>query len=58
MNTVTGLTQRVIYTLQEWRGEIGFSVNTNKTDLVVFQRKMGLAGLSEHQVFGAALHCF
>jgi hypothetical protein len=40
--TLSGLIQRIIYTVEVWFVEVGLSVNPAKTDLVVFIRKRKL----------------
>jgi hypothetical protein len=35
-NTVSEIIQRVLHTVETWCGEVGLSVNPEKTNLVVF----------------------
>jgi len=46
-NTVSGLIQWVLHTVEEWRGGLGLSVNPDKTGLVAFTRKRKLKGYFE-----------
>jgi len=40
--TLSGLIQKTIYTVEVWCVEVGLSVNADKMDLVVFTRKRNL----------------
>ena len=46
-NTVSGLIQWVLNTVEAWCGELGLSVNSDKTGLVAFVRKRKLSGFFE-----------
>jgi hypothetical protein len=46
-NTVSGLIQWALSTVEEWCGELGLSVNPDKTGLVVFTRKRKVPGFFE-----------
>jgi hypothetical protein len=43
-NTVSGLVQWALLSVQTWRNEVGLSVNPDKTGLVAFTRKRKLPG--------------
>jgi hypothetical protein len=44
-NTVSGLIQWALSTIETWCNEVGLSVNPDKTGLVAFTRKRKLQGL-------------
>jgi len=54
-NTVSGLMQWALSTVQTWCNKVGLSVNPDKTGLVTFTRKRKLKGFSEPQFFGVKL---
>ena len=54
-NTVSGLMQWALSTIEIWCNEVGLSVNPNKTGLVAFTRKRKLKGFFEPQFFGVKL---
>jgi hypothetical protein len=54
-NTVSGLIQWAILTLQTRCNEIGLSVNPDKTGLVAFTRKRIIQGFFEPHFFGVKL---
>ena len=45
-NTISGLMQWALLTVQTWCNELGLSVNPEKTGLVAFIRKSKLPGFS------------
>ena len=51
-NTVLGLMQE---TIASWCSKIGFLVNPDKTELIVFTRKRNIFGFFESLFFGATL---
>ena len=51
-NTVSGLMQWALSTVEIWCNEVGLSVNPDKTGLVAFARKRKLQGFFEAQLFG------
>jgi len=51
-NTVSGLMQWALLTVETWCNEVGLSVNPNKTGLVAFTWKRKLPGFPEPQFFG------
>jgi len=54
-NTVSGLIQWALHTIELWCAGLGLSVNPNKTGLVAFTRKRKLAGFFEPHLFGKTL---
>jgi hypothetical protein len=54
-NTVSGLIQWVLHTVELWCGGLGLSVNPDKTGLVAFTRKRKLTGFFEPRLFGKTL---
>ena len=54
---VPGLIQWALHTVESWCGELGLSVNPEKTGLVAFTRKRKLPGFFEPRLFGKTLHC-
>ena len=58
-NTVSGLMQWALSTLEIWCNEVGLSVNSDKTGLVAFtmkrKLKRKLQGFFEPQLFGVKL---
>ena len=54
-NTVSGLMQWALHTVQTWCNEVGLSVNPDKTEFVVFTRRRKLPGFSEPHFFGVTL---
>ena len=55
-NTVSGLIQRDLHTVETWCDELGLSVNAEKTGLVAFTRRRQLPGFFEPRFFGTTLH--
>ena len=54
-NTVSGLIQWVLSTVEIWYNEVGLSLNPDKTGLFAFTRKRKLQGFFEPQLFGVKL---
>jgi len=54
-NTVSGLIQWGLHTVESWCGELGLSVNPDKTGLVAFTRMRKLLGFFEPRLFGKTL---
>ena len=54
-NTVSGLIQWALGTVEAWCGEHGLSVNPGKTGLVVFTKKRKLSGFFQPRLFGKVL---
>jgi len=54
-NTVSGLVQWALSTVEIWHNEVGLSANPDKTGLVAFTRKRKLQGFFEPQLFGVQL---
>jgi hypothetical protein len=54
-NTVSGLIQWALLTVQTWCNEVGLSVNPDKTGFVAFTRKRKLQGFFEPRFFGVTL---
>jgi hypothetical protein len=54
-NSVTGLIQWALDTVEEWCSEHGLTVNPDKTGLVVFTRKRNLPGFFQPCLFGRKL---
>jgi hypothetical protein len=54
-NTVSGLIQWALGTVEEWCGELGLSVNPDKTGLIVFARKRKLPGFFLPLLLGRAV---
>jgi hypothetical protein len=55
-NTVSGLIQRALQTVEEWCGGLGLSVNPEKTGLVALQGKGVSSSFFEPKLFGGTLH--
>jgi ribonuclease HI len=55
-NTVSGLVQWALHTVDRWCDRLGPSVNPNKTGLVAFTRRK-LPGFFEPRLFGTTLRC-
>jgi hypothetical protein len=51
-NTLSGLKQWAILTIETWCSVVGLLVNPDKTELVAFTRKRNLLGLFEPYIFG------
>ena len=51
------LIQWALHTIESWCGELGLSVNPDKTGLVAFTRKRKLPGFFEPRLFGKTLQC-
>jgi hypothetical protein len=56
-NTVSGLMQWALHSVEGWCGEHGLSVNPYKTGLVAFTRKRKLPGFYKPRLFGVTLQC-
>jgi hypothetical protein len=56
-NTVTGLTQWALHTVEAWCSGHGLSINPDKTGLVAFTRKRKLPGFFDPRLFGRTLQC-
>jgi len=54
-NTVSGLIQWVLHTVELWCAGLGLSVYPDKTGLVAFTRKRKLTGFFEPRLFGKTL---
>ena len=54
-NTVSGLIQWALYTVELWCGGLGVSVHSDKTGIFAFTRKRKLPGLFELCLFGKTL---
>jgi hypothetical protein len=54
-NTVLGLMQWALSTVQTWCNEVGLTDNTDKTGFVVFTKKRKRRGFFEPYFFGARL---
>ena len=54
-NTVSGLMQWALSTVEIWCSEVGLSVNPDETGLIAFTRKRKLQGFFEPQLFGVKL---
>jgi hypothetical protein len=54
-NTVSGLMQLALLTVEMWCNEVGLSVNLDKTGLAAFTRKRKLPGFFEPQFCGVKL---
>ena len=55
LNTVSGLMQWALSTIEIWCSEVGLSVNLDKTGLLAFTRKRKLQGFFEPQLSGVKL---
>jgi len=55
LNTVLGLIQWALHTVETWCDKVRLSVNPDKTRLIVFTRKGKLPGFSEPHYFGVTL---
>ena len=55
LNTVSGLMQWALPTVEVRCNEVGLSVNPDKTGLVTFTRKRKLQGFFKPQLFGVKL---
>jgi hypothetical protein len=56
-NTVSGLIQWSLHTVEMWCDELGLSVNPDKTGLAAFTRRRKLQGFFEPRLFGTTLYC-
>ena len=56
-NTVSGLIQWALHTIEVWCDELSLSVNPDKTGLVAFTRRRKLLGFFEPRLFGTTLRC-
>jgi hypothetical protein len=56
-NTVSGLMQWVLHSVEGWCDEHGLTVNLGKTGLVAFTRKRKLPGFFVSRLFGVTLQC-
>jgi hypothetical protein len=54
-NTVTGLMQWALLTVETWCNEVRLSVNPDKTGLVALTRKRNFPAFTEPQLFGVKL---
>jgi len=54
---VSGLIQWALHTIEVWCGELGLSVNPDKTRLVAFIRRRKFPGFFESSLFEITLHC-
>jgi hypothetical protein len=54
-NTVSGLMEWALSTIETWCNKVGLSVNPDKTGLVAFTRKRKLQVFSEPWLFGVKL---
>jgi hypothetical protein len=54
-NTVSGLTQWALHTVEEWCTGHGLSINPDKIGLFAFTRKRKLPGFFEPRLFGRTL---
>jgi hypothetical protein len=54
-NTVSGLIQWALHTIEMWCDELGLSVNPEKTGLVAFTRRRKFPGFFEPRLFGTTL---
>ena len=55
-NTVSGLIQWNLNTVEVWCDELGMSVNPDKTGLIAFTRRRKLPGFFEPRLFWTTLH--
>jgi len=55
-NTLSGLIQWALCTVEMWCDELDLLVNPNKTGLVEFTRRRKLSGFFEPHLFGTILH--
>jgi len=55
-NTVSGLIQWALPTIEVWCNELSLSVNPDKTGLVAFTRRRKLPGFFEPCLYGTTLH--
>ena len=55
-NTVSGLIQWALHTVETWFDELALSVNSDKTELAASTRRRKLPGLTEPRFFGTTLH--
>jgi len=53
-NTVSGLMQWALHTVETWSNEVGLSVNPDKTEFIVFTRRK-LPSFSEPHFLGVTL---
>ena len=56
-NTVSGLIQWALCTVEAWCNKLGLSVNPDKTGLVAFMRRRKLQGCFEPRLFGTTVQC-
>jgi len=54
-NTVSGITQWALHTVDTWCDEVGLSINPDKTGFVAFIRRRKLPGFFEPHLFGVTL---
>jgi hypothetical protein len=54
-NTVSGLMQWALSTVETWCNKVGLLVNPDKTGLIAFTRKRKLLGFFQPQFFGVKL---
>jgi hypothetical protein len=55
-NTVSGLIQWALHTVETWCEKLGLSVNPDKTGLLAFTRRRKLPRFFEPRPFGMTLH--
>ena len=51
-NTISGLIQWALNTMEVWCDELGLLVNPDKTGLIIFMRRRKLLGFFEPRLFG------
>jgi hypothetical protein len=56
-NTVSGLIQWALLSVEGWCNEHSLTVNPGKTGLVAFIQKQKLPGFFETKLFGVTLQC-
>jgi hypothetical protein len=56
-DTVSGLVQWALLSVEGWCDEHGLTVNPGKTGLVAFTRKRKLPGFFEPKLFGVTMQC-
>ena len=56
-NTISGLIQWALHTVETWCDEVGLSANPDKTGLFAFTRRRKLPGFFEPCLFGTTSHC-
>jgi hypothetical protein len=56
-NTVSGLIQWALCTVEVWCSELGLSFDPDKTGFIAFMRRGNLLGFFEPRLFGRTLQC-